>query len=474
MTIGVGSTFQCFSVKTPKRRPIARWVPARGGILAEVGAIRASADAVPGRAEEIDLPAKIVLTGRETLPAGTEETSEKFVGDCKFEKTSTLTLEPSNIPVLLKTSKKGYTEIKVPTAQSDNYLKEVIALRQVIEKAYLPEDLKERAEGMIARLERQAQHGQYSTEYERTAQYIDWIVKLPWNKRSEDTLELKHAKEVLNQHHYGLEEIKDRILEYLAVLQLRQEKLKETGEEASVLKFMRAPILLFVGLVGTGKTTIAYAIAEAMGRQFARIPLGGMGDPLDLRGQSRQRPDAEPGLIIKALRRAGTKNPVILLDEIDRVTTEGLASVMGVLVELLDPEQNMAFRDHFLDYPFDLSEVMFIATCNNTTNISTAVMDRLEPIRMPSYTDEEKITIAQRYILPKLLKEAGLPENAITIDKEVWPRVVRPLGFDAGVRTLGRNVNRMVRKIAKMIVEGDRQARFNVTTENMKEYLPTW
>lgn len=359
-------------------------------------------------------------------------------------------------------------------AQSEHYLADVAKLRQIIEKEYLPEDLKERAEGMIARLERQAKSGLYSTEYERVAQYIDWIVSLPWEKRSEDTLELKHAREVLNHYHYGLDEIKDRILEYLAVLQIRQEKLRQTGEKASALKFMRAPILLFVGLVGTGKTTIAYAIAEAMGRRFARIPLGGMGDPLDLRGQSRQRPDAEPGLIIKALRRAGTKNPVILLDEIDRLTTEGLASVMGVLVELLDPEQNMAFRDHFLDYPFDLSEVMFIATCNNTTNISTAVMDRLEPIRMPSYTDEEKIVIAQRYILPKLLTEAGLAENAITVDKEVWPRVVRPLGFDAGVRTLGRNVNRMVRKIAKIMIEENRRGPFHITTDNMKEYLPTW
>lgn len=359
-------------------------------------------------------------------------------------------------------------------AQVPDYLAEVAKLRDTVDKNYLPEDLRERADSLIARLERQSGSGQYSTEYERTAQYIDWIVNLPWKKRSPDTLALANAREVLNRHHYGLNEIKDRILEYLAVLQLRQDQLKTTGEEGSVLKFMRAPILLFVGLVGTGKTTIASAIAEAMGRQFARIPLGGMGDPLDLRGQSRQRPDAEPGLIIKALRRAGTKNPVILLDEIDRVTTEGLASVMGVLVELLDPEQNMAFRDHFLDYPFDLSEVMFIATCNNTTNISTAVMDRLEPIRMPSYTDEEKITIAQRYILPKLLKEAGLSEDAITIDKEVWPRVVRPLGFDAGVRTLGRNVNRMVRKIAKIMIETNRRGPFHITQENMKDYLPTW
>jgi ATP-dependent Lon protease len=161
------------------------------------------------------------------------------------------------------------------------------------------------------------------------------------------------------------------------------------------------------------------------------------------------------------------------LDEIDRVTTEGLSSIMGVLVELLDPEQNMAFRDHFIDYPFDLSEVLFIATCNNTSNISVAVMDRMEPIRMPSYTDEEKITIGREYILPRLLEESGLARDAIVIDKAVWPRIVRPLGYDAGVRTLGRNINRMVRKVAKEIIEGKIKT-FRVTTENMKEYLPTW
>jgi ATP-dependent Lon protease len=236
---------------------------------------------------------------------------------------------------------------------------------------------------------------------------------------------------------------------------------------------MRAPILLFVGLVGTGKTTIAYSIAEAMGRQFARVPFGGMSDPLDLRGQSRARPDAEPGMIIKALRRAGTKNPVILFDEIDRITTEGLSSIMGVLVELLDPEQNMAFRDHFVDYPFDLSEVLFIATCNNTTNISVAVMDRMEPIQMPSYTDEEKITIGKDFVLPRLLEEAGLDKDAIVIEQSVWPKIVRPLGYDAGVRTLQRNINGVVRKVAREIVEG-KGKRHKITSENMRDYLPAW
>jgi len=301
--------------------------------------------------------------------------------------------------------------------------------------------------------------GEYSTEYEKTAHFIDWITSLPWDKRSEDVLDLDNAKKILDKNHYGLGDIKERILEYLAVLRLKGG--------------MRAPILCFVGLVGTGKTTIAYSIAEAMGRKFARIPFGGMGDPLDLRGQSRLRPDTEPGLVIKALRRTGTKNPVILFDEIDRVTTEGLSSIMGVLVELLDPEQNTAFRDHFIDYPFDLSEVLFIATCNNTTNISVAVMDRLEPMQMPSYTDEEKITIGRDYVLPRTMEEAGLEKEALTISSEVWPQIVRPLGYDAGIRTLERTINGICRKVAKMIVQG-KGKKFVITSENIKEFLPTW
>lgn len=340
-------------------------------------------------------------------------------------------------------------------------IKEVVELEKKINSATLPPELKEKALAMIRRLTRMVRHGQYSAEYEKIAHYIDWITSLPWDKRSEDVLDLKQTKKILDENHYGLSLVKERILEYLAVLKLKKEKS------------MRAPILCFVGLVGTGKTTIAFSIAEAMGRKFARVPFGGMGDPLDLRGQSRLRPDAEPGLIIKALRRTGTKNPVILLDEIDRVTTEGRSSLMGVLVELLDPEQNMAFRDHFLDYPFDLSEVLFIATCNNTTTISVAVMDRLEPMQMPSYTDEEKTAIARDYILPRLMEEAGLTKETIKITSEAWPKIVRPLGYDAGVRTLERTINGIVRKVAKKIVEEGKR-KFRLTPENIKEFLPTW
>lgn len=348
-------------------------------------------------------------------------------------------------------------------------LKEITDLEEEIKSAVIPPELKDRVLTMVGRLSRMIRFGEYSTEYEKTAHYIDWVINLPWAKRSEDILDLSHAQETLNKHHYGLQDLKERIIEYLSVLKLKREN-REVGKTEAI---MRAPILCFVGLVGTGKTTIAYSIAEAMGRKFARIPFGGMGDPLDLRGQSRLRPDAEPGLVIKALRRAGTKNPVILLDEIDRVTDEGRSSIMGVLVELLDPEQNMAFRDHFIDYSFDLSEVLFIATCNNTSSISVAVMDRLEPMQMPSYTDEEKITIGRDFVLPKTMAESGLNLEVLKIEPDVWSQIVRPLGYDAGIRTLERTINGVCRKVARMIVERKGKG-FVINKENVKEFLPNW
>jgi ATP-dependent Lon protease len=224
-------------------------------------------------------------------------------------------------------------------------------------------------------------------------------------------------------------------------------------------------------LAGTGKTTIAYSIAEALGRKFARIPFGGMGDPLDLRGQSKMHPEAEPGKIIKAMRSTQSNNPVILLDEIDRVTDQGRASIMGVLVELLDPGQNHDFVDHYIDFPTDLSSVLFIATANNTTNISTAVLDRLEPISMPSYTDNEKIMIASNYVLPRALKAAGLPEGSLQISDNLWPTIVRPLGYDSGIRTLERTIDGVVRKVARMMVEGKGNS-FTITKDNVRDFLP--
>lgn len=346
---------------------------------------------------------------------------------------------------------------------------EIKLLEQKLLTASLPEDLLNKAKGMIVRLDRIAKMGgNYASEFDAASRYLDWIINLPWNKRSDDILDLKHAEEVLNENHYGLQSIKDKILEYMAVL-----KLMSGGASAKeTTKFNRAPILALVGLVGTGKTTLAYSIAQAMGRKFERIPFGGIGDALFLRGQSRSYPDAEPGAIIKALRRAGTKNPVILLDEIDRVDEAARATIMGVLVELLDPEQNARYTDHYIDYPFDLSEVLFIATGNNTTHISTAVLDRLEPLMMPSYSDEEKIKIGRDYVLPKIMRESSLPDGSIAISADVWPKIVRPLGFDGGIRTLERTINNMVRRAARDIVSGKSQ-QIVINEQNVQQFLPS-
>ncbi|RJR29338.1 AAA family ATPase [Candidatus Microgenomates bacterium] len=338
----------------------------------------------------------------------------------------------------------------------------VSGLVEIVRKADIPEDLRESTLLRLTQLTQLVDSPTFLPEIDRIRKYIDWISSLPWNKRTEDILDLGRAREVFESNHHGLEDLKGRIMEYMAVMQL----MKQRGGNIA-----RAPILCFVGLVGTGKTTMAVSIAEAMGRKFARIPFGGMGDPLDLRGQSRMHPEAEPGKVIKALRTAQSKNPVILLDEIDRVTDEGRASIMGVLVELLDPGQNKAFVDHYIDYPVDLSEAMFIATANNTTGIATAVMDRLEPITMPSYNDQEKIIIAKKYILPKELETAGMTKETIQIDEDVWINLVRPLGYDGGIRTLQRTMQGLVRKVAKLIIEGKGQT-FKITSQNVKEFLP--
>jgi len=356
---------------------------------------------------------------------------------------------------------------------------DVSSLRKKVAEAHIPPDLEARVLSNIEEILRLEGDISARVHIEQMLDYIEWVVSLPWSERTKDTLDLGKAKEILEKHHYGLAPVKERILEYLAVLSLHSQKgeveKSATTESRTVHGIIarRAPILCLVGLVGTGKTTLAKSIAEAMGRRFVRIPFGGMSDALDLRGQSRVRPDAQIGLVLKGLRYAGSKNPVMLLDEIDRVAEHARGDIMGVLVELLDPEQNAAFTDHYLDQPFDLSQVLFIATANNTTNISTAVLDRLEPIQMPSYTDEEKIKIAKDYVLPQVLAESGLTPDALTIDENLWPTLVRPLGYDAGIRSLERTVNSLCRKVARLVVEG-KGKQFHVSQDNIKEFLETY
>ncbi len=342
---------------------------------------------------------------------------------------------------------------------------ELQELKTKLQSARLPDDLRRKAQTALKRVQRMVDTGVYSQEYDRLSHYIDWITALPWGRYSPDKIDLVQAQKILDSTHYGMQEPKDRILEYLATLKLRHQQNPQA--------VVKAPALFLVGLVGTGKTTFAYSIAQAIGRAFVRIPFGGLGSARDLRGRSRLFPEAEPGAIVKALRDAQFSNPVILLDEIDRVSVAQRADIMGVLVELLDPTQNVRFLDHYLDYPLDLSQVLFIATANNTTNVATAVLDRLEVIQMPSYTDEEKIHIGQHYLLPKILRHTGLQPSQLTIDSSLWPQIVRPLGFDAGIRTLERTIQTIARKVAREIVEGKTQA-VHLTADNFKQYIQTY
>lgn len=371
----------------------------------------------------------------------------------------------NNEVALKQTAGKG--SIITDQGKSNDQIRQ---LGEKVEKAPLPQPLKEILNERISRLAliRQSAGFMSSTfviEYEQTARYINWVIGMPWDLETEDLLDLAKAKESLDKNHYGLEPLKQRVLEYIASIMLN---IKNNKGRDNVLK---APILCVVGLAGTGKTTFAKSLAESLGRSFERIAFGGMADSRVLRGQSRFFPDAEPGAIIKKMVHAKSKNPVICLDELDRVTDTARADIMGVLIEILDPEQNANFIDHYIDFPFSLQNVIFFATANNISSVATAVLDRLEIIHMPSYNDEEKIVIGRDYVMPKTMKQTGLLPEQFTIDSDVWGDLVRPLGYDPGVRGLDRLITSMCRKSAMLIVSGQAEA-VRITQDNVKEFLP--
>lgn len=341
-------------------------------------------------------------------------------------------------------------------------VQEIEKLTQQVNAAQLPQELKDKALQQIERILLTLKFGGSLAQLDIAQKYIDWITHLPWSTSTQENLNINEVKKVLDSHHFGLEKIKTRVLEYISILILQK--------QSATPQAYHAPILFFVGLAGTGKTTFASSIATALGRSFVRIPFGGLSSALDLRGQSKTMPNAEPGMVMKIMRQAKSNNPVILLDELDRISPDAQASIMGVLLELLDPNQNKTFTDHFIDFPFDLSRALFIATANNTNTISTAVLDRLEVVQMPSYTDMEKIAIAKQYVLPKTLNNAGMNVNEIVIDDMLWQKITRPLGFDSGIRTLERTIETIVRKVAFKMAQGQKGP-YRLTEENIKEFL---
>ena len=334
-------------------------------------------------------------------------------------------------------------------------------LERKVKSAPLPTPLSEKIEEEMGILRLSLKGESAFINFENFVNYVNNVLSLPFNKETRDILDIARAKAILDKNHYGLPNVKNVILEYLSSLILNINR----GNDVS-----RAPIICLTGLAGTGKTTLAYSIAEALGRRFERIPMGGMGEASDLRGKSRANVDAEPGLIIKSLIHAQSKNAVILLDEIDRITDAGRKDIMGVLIELLDPEQNKTFLDHYIDYPFDMSKVLFVATGNNTTSVAAAVLDRLQVIPMPSYTDEEKIVIAEKYLFPKIARQTGLTDGQLLIDQDVWPAIIRPLGYDSGIRSLERTIESVCRKVALLIV-GKRAQQVVVNAQNVKSFL---
>ncbi len=304
------------------------------------------------------------------------------------------------------------------TNTSNDMISEIIELQNKLSGSNVPVGLKEDSMKVIQRLERMAKWGNYSSEFEGVDKYIDWITRIPWGVVSEDNLDIQNAKSIMDGTHYGMETVKEMILDYLATMQLKK-ITKVRGEVNQDYNIPTFPTLLFVGLQGIGKTSIAQSIARSMGRKFARISLGAVGDVRTLRGVPRHEMDSEPGQIIKALVRTGTMNPVILVDEIEKSSqNQGLHNdMMAALLEILDPEQNSTFVDHYIDHPVDLSQVLFICTANNLGGLSAALLDRLEVIRFMSYSDKEKEVIAKSYILPRVFAGMGLSPEYIKLQK---------------------------------------------------------
>lgn len=345
---------------------------------------------------------------------------------------------------------------------------EITLLKDKLNKSKAPQDLKDKANAMTERLERMIQVGVYSREYDIISNYINWVTSYPWEEMAEESIDMDNVRQILQKNHYGLDIVKERILQYLAVRQLLTKKKDFEAIDKS-------PVICMVGLQGIGKTTMAKSIAEALGRPFYRVSMGAIGSVLEIRGRDKAVDGAEPGQIIKAIIRSEVKNPVILLDELDKASGQSglLADVMATMLEILDPEQNTTYRDHYFDYPINLSKVMFIVSANKIGTFSAALLDRLEVIRMPSYTDEEKQLIARDYLLPRVRKSTGLEEDQLEFSAEVWPLILRPLGFDSGIRSLQRMLESIARASALEITEGKMQKVF-INADNLQSYLPKY
>ena len=343
--------------------------------------------------------------------------------------------------------------IQSELGEIDEKTKEIEEFRSKIVKAKIPSEVQKEADKQLSRL---SQMHPDAAEASIIRTYLDWIVELPWSKSTRDKLDIKRAKQILDEDHYDLEKIKDRILEYLGVRKLNKQ--------------MKGPILCFVGPPGVGKTSLGKSIARALGRKFTRISLGGLRDEAEIRGHRRTYIGALPGRIIQGLKNSGSNNPVFMLDEIDKVGADFRGDPSAALLEVLDPEQNHAFSDHYLNVPFDLSKVMFIATANLADPIIPALKDRMEIIELSGYIDEEKLKIARQYLIPRQVKENGLKSGDLDITDEAILNIINQYTREAGLRNLEREIANVCRKIARKIAEGEKKVT-RITAKNLNKFL---
>jgi ATP-dependent Lon protease len=448
-------TIASYSSKIPEEVP---------GSLHEIEGLSMLADVI---ASHVDLKVEEKQRILETAdPVAKSETLLKFL----IRETEILQLEneiQERVRQEIDRTHREYylkEQMKVIQTELDSRqgLNEVEALAARIRKTGMPAEVEEKA---LQELDRFSKMPPVSAEATVARSYIEWLIELPWSKTSRDRLELSLAKTVLDSDHYGLDEVKERILEFLAVRKLAS-------------KDARSQVLCFVGPPGVGKTSLGRSIARAMDRKFAQMSLGGIRDEAEIRGHRRTYVGALPGRILQKIRQAGTRNPVLLLDEIDKVGTDFRGDPSAALLEVLDPEQNSAFTDHFLEVPFNLGQTLFITTANVTHSIPAPLLDRMEIIRLPGYVTEEKVQIAQRHLWPKVLKSSGLDRWSVAIEAETLRTIVERYTSESGVRELERHLFRIARKLARKILENGapkgakrKQTQFRIDPGDLPEYL---
>jgi len=344
--------------------------------------------------------------------------------------------------------------IQQELGEGNELVEEIQQIREKVAKARMPAKVQEEVERQISKLERMQPDG---AETATVRNYLDWMVEIPWSRPTKDNLDIKKARSILDEDHFGLEKIKERILEYLSVRKLNKD--------------MKGPILCFVGPPGVGKTSLGKSIAHALGRKFVRISLGGVRDEAEIRGHRRTYVGSMPGRIIQGMHQAGSINPVFMLDEVDKLGADYRGDPSSALLEVLDPEQNNSFRDHYLGVPYDLSNVLFIATANMLEPIQPAFLDRMEVIRLSGYTEEEKVTIAKRHIIPKQVKENGLKGSNIDFADAGISRVIAAYTREAGLRNLERELATICRKVARRVAEGEQKGAVKIAAANVDKFL---